>query len=88
MAAAARRVRPVPQGEIEVSAELVRIAEVLERMEEKIDTIEINQGVQGKQIERWRTVGSLVGPALFGLGAWVMTWADDAVLWFMTAVKS
>lgn len=87
MAGAARRVRPVPQGDVEVSAELVRIAEVLERLEDKIDTIENNQGAQGKQIERWRTVGSLVGPALFALGAWVMSWADEAFIW-LKALKA
>ena len=83
----ARRPRPVPQGDIEVGAELVLLREILERLESTVGEINTTVTAQGKQIDRWRTVGAIVGPSLFALGAWVMSWADQAFLWLAKAVK-
>lgn len=81
-----RRAAQPPRDEIGVATELALLREILTRVEEKLDEYVIKTDGHATQIERWKTVGTVMTPVLLGLGVLANKLFDQLLLWLGTRV--
>ncbi len=83
---ASRPTRGAPRDDISVATELALLREILTRVEAKVNAIEVKTESHGNQIDRWKTVGTVMTPVLLGLGVLANKLFDQLLVWLGSRV--
>lgn len=72
----------------QVAAELAVMREILTRLETKVNSIDAKTDSHATQIDRWKTVGTVMTPVLLGLGVVANKLFDQLLVWVGSRVAS